>query len=204
MKKQKPAIIKFIKSIGGYARAQDLRLFGLQTREIATLLTDKVLTKIKHGIYKLSDAPIYEHSQLVDICVAKPQAIIALASALEFYGLTTYSPYEITVAMPHNFSYATFRKSSLPVKIYYFPKNYYHPGIETRVIRGRIIRIYNTEKTICDMFRYRKTFGDDVALEGLKNYLAGKNANIQRLQQYAAICNVVTIITPYIKAMVAR
>jgi hypothetical protein len=54
------------------------------------------------------------------------------------------------------------------------------------------------------MFRYRKTFGEDIALEGLKNYLGAKKVNIQLLQKYAQICGVSTIINPYIKAMVAR
>jgi hypothetical protein len=54
------------------------------------------------------------------------------------------------------------------------------------------------------MFRYRKTFGEDIALEGLKNYIGAKKANIQLLQEYAQICSVSTIINPYIKAMVAR
>ncbi len=33
------------------------------------------------------------------------------------------------------------------------------------------IKIYNREKTICDMFRYRKKLGEDIALEALKNYI---------------------------------
>jgi hypothetical protein len=88
--------------------------------------------------------------------------------------------------------------------VYYFPKNYYEAGIETLKIKAGVIRIYNKEKTICDMFRYRKTFGEDIALEGLKNYLSSKKANIHLLQKYAQICGVSTIINPYIKAMVAR
>ena len=48
-------------------------------------------------------------------------------------------------------------------------------------LKAGTIKIYNKEKTICDMFRYRKTFGEDIALEGLKNYLGARKANIQNL-----------------------
>ena len=196
--------IKFMKAHNGYARTKDLRSLGLQSRQIRALIEDKTLLKVRHGYYKLAGTPMYEHSQLVDICTAKSQAVIALASALEFYGLTTYSPSEITIALPHNYSYGTFKKSDLPVKVYYFPKSYYEAGIETLKLKAGTIRIYSKEKTICDMFRYRKTFGEDIALEGLKNYLSARKANIQLLQKYAQICDVSTIINPYIKAMVAR
>ena len=63
--------------------------------------------------------------------------------------------------------------------------------------------MYNKEKTICDMFRYRKKIGENLALEALKNYLRRKGSNIKKLHQYAAICRVNTIIVPYIKAMVS-
>ncbi len=196
--------IKFMQAHNGYARTKDLRSLGLQSRQIRALIEDKTLLKVRHGYYKLAGTPMYEHSQLVDICTAKSQAVIALASALEFHGLTTYSPSEITIALPHNYSYGTFKKSDLPVKVYYFPKSYYEAGIETLKLKAGTIRIYGKEKTICDMFRYRKTFGEDIALEGLKNYLSARKANIQLLQKYAQTCDVNTIINPYIKAMVAR
>jgi hypothetical protein len=65
-------------------------------------------------------------------------------------------------------------------------------------------KIYNAEKTICDMFRYRNKLGEDIALEGLKNYLKRKDANINKLWEYAIKCRVKTIVQPYIKAMVAQ
>lgn len=204
MNQRPSAFLHYMKEHNGYARTKDLRALGLQSRQIKALVEDKTLLKMRHGYYKLSSTPIYEHSQLLDVCTAKPQVVIALASALEFYGLTTYSPSEITIALPHNYTYATFEKSDLPVKVYYFPKSYYEAGLETVKLKAGTIKIYNKEKTICDMFRYRKTFGEDIALEGLKNYLGARKANIQLLQKYAQICGVSTIINPYIKAMVVR
>lgn len=204
MNRQQSPFIHYMKAHNGYAHTSDLRKFGLQNRQIRALVDDRTLLKVRHGLYKLSTTPLYEHSQLVDVCTAKPQAVIALASALEFFGLTTYSPSKITIALPRNYTYATFQKSNLPVKVYYFPQSYYSPGIERVKTKGGEIQIYSKEKTICDMFRYRKTFGEDVALEGLKNYLMAKKANILLLQKYAIICNVSSIMTPYIKAIVAR
>jgi len=204
MKDSRKKVTKWLQSHHSYADTQDLRSLGIQSRQISALVADGILVKVRRGLYKLSDAPVYEHSQLVEICIAQPKAVIALASALEFHGLSTYSPSEITIALPRNYSFVSFEKTNLPIKAYYFPKSYYEHGIEANKIKGGAVRVYSKEKTVCDMFRYRKTFGDDIALEGLKNYLATKKANIQLLHQYAVLCNVSTIITPYIKAMVAR
>jgi hypothetical protein len=67
-----------------------------------------------------------------------------------------------------------------------------------------LIKIYNKEKTICDMFRYRNKYGEDLALEGLKNYLSHKEANVNKLRKYAEICQVKTIMMPYLKALVRQ
>jgi hypothetical protein len=89
-----------------------------------------------------------------------------------------------------------------PVKIYYFSDRFYKAGIETITRPQGLVRIYGMEKTICDMFRYRKKLGEDMALEALRKYLHRKNADIPKLEQFAEICAVKTVITPYLKALV--
>ena len=66
------------------------------------------------------------------------------------------------------------------------------------------MKVYGKEKTICDMFRYRNKLGEDLALEGLRNYLSRKGADIGKTVEYASICRVKTIMMPYLKALVAR
>jgi hypothetical protein len=47
-----------------------------------------------------------------------------------------------------------------------------------------------------------KKLGEDLALEALKTYLKRKDANINRLREYAEICQVRTVMLPYLKALV--
>jgi len=122
-------------------------------------------------------------------------------SALEFYDLTTFNPPDVYIAIPHN------RKAPKiiypPVRIFYFRERFYKPGIEIINTKYGDVKIYNREKTVCDMFRYRNKLGEDVALEGLKNYLASEYASIRKLREYGDICQVKTLILPYMKAIIA-
>ena len=86
--------------------------------------------------------------------------------------------------------------------MFYFRDRFYEPGIETIQTKYGDIKLYNREKTICDMFRYRNKLGEDLALEGLKNYLASQDADLYKLRQYAKICQVKTVVFPYLKALV--
>ncbi len=194
-------LISIFKKHSGYARMKDIKETGIHTRNISKALFDGTIEKIKPGLYKLIDYPWDEHSSFFDICQSKNSAVICLSSALEYYGLTTFIPGEITVAVPHNTD--KFQLDYPPIRVFYFSDNFYKVGIRKINIGKGVFKIYNQEKTIADMFRYRKKLGEDIALEGLKNYLKQKDANINKLREYAEICQVKTTMFPYLKALVS-
>lgn len=196
---QMDEIIQYIKDKGGYARQTELREHGFQSRDISKLYNKGILEKIQPGLYKLKNSDVT--SGLVDVSKAIPQGVIALISALEYYGLTTFNPSKIHLAIPNNAKPP--KLNYPPVEVYYFRQDQYQAGIAEISIQGHTVKIYNVEKTVCDMFRYRNRLGEDLALEGLKNYINEPDANLNELQTYMKICRVKTVMKPYLKAMIS-
>jgi predicted transcriptional regulator of viral defense system len=196
-------ILKFFNEHGGYARMRDLKAAAIQTRNITQLVQQNIIEKVKPGLYRLVDLPEKNGIPVsfFDICHAIPKGVICLLSALEYYDLTTFNPSEIFVAIPHSEKKPKIEYP--PTKIYFFRNRFYQAGIQEIHKNLGVIRIYNPEKTICDMFRYRNKLGEDMALEGLKNYLRRKDANINRLREYAEMSQVKTVLYPYIKAFIS-
>lgn len=186
-----------------YLRMKELKEASFQTRDIAKLLKQGIIHKIKPGLYRLDT--YYDcngiSTSFIDICQAVPKGIICLISALDFHGLTTFNPADIYVAVPQGEKIPKIIYP--PVKGYYFSKQIYSAGIEIYNTPQGVVKIYNKEKTICDMFRYRNKLGEDLALEGLKNYLQLRGFSINDLMEYAKICHISSTIYPYLKAMVA-
>jgi len=186
-----------------YAQTKDIIKASFQTRDLVKLQNEGHILKIKPGLYRLSQVIVSDgiSSSFIDICKAIPEGVICLLSALEFYDLTTFNPADIYIAIPHE------KKAPKiiypPVRIFYFRKRFYEPGIETINTKYGDVKIYCREKTVCDMFRYRNKLGDDVALEGLKNYLTTEEASIRKLREFGEICQVKTVMYPYMKAMIA-
>ncbi|BDQ02745.1 type IV toxin-antitoxin system AbiEi family antitoxin domain-containing protein [Ignavibacterium sp.] len=195
-------IIKIFKKNNGYARMKELRSSGIQTRDIAKAIEIGLIEKIKPGLYKLVNYERDEHEGFVEVCHANRRAVICMLSAASYYELTTFNPSEIYVAVPNNTD--KFVLSYPPIKVYYFADSYYSPGIETLKTKSGIVRIYNREKTIGDLFRYMKKIGEDIAVESLKTYLQNrKERNIPKLIEYAEICGVKKKIEPLIKAILS-
>jgi predicted transcriptional regulator of viral defense system len=97
-------IIEYFKSQGRYGRMKDLKKTSVQTSNIACLLKEGTIVKVKPGLYSLANfidvvlpaitinATGYTISVVImDVCRAIPEGVICLASALEFYGLTTFN-----------------------------------------------------------------------------------------------------------------
>lgn len=195
-------ILTFFEERGGYAHTKELKEAVFRTSDVKALYDAGLLEKIKPGLYRLAalDYPDKVSLSFVDVAKAFPDGVICLSSALSYHELTTFNPSEVSVAI-RNHGYAP-RMLVPPVKVFFFRERFYEPGIETITSAYGDVRIYNREKTVCDMFRYRNKLGEDLALEGLKNYIASSGANLYTLRQYAQICQVKTVMLPYLKALV--
>lgn len=193
-------VVKIFRKNYGFARMKMLKEAGIHTRTIAQACSDGIIEKIKPGLYKLSGYARDEHENFVSIALSYQSAVVCLTSAAEYYGLTTFDSPEITIAVPH-FS-SRIKISYPPVKIYYFSRKQYQGEILPVKTHSGIFNIYSMEKTIIDLFRYRRKIGDDIFLECLKNYLKKSKNNVNKLiacsQQYGNT----GAILPYIKAMV--
>lgn len=200
---QKDAIIKFLISHGGYARMNELKHAKFTTRDIAKLVKEGNIEKIKSGLYRLASISVSseENQEMVDICRAYPKAVICLASALSYHHLTTYNPDEIFIALPHN--YRSPQMNHPPLRVFYFHDRFYGWGISTIRRKHGVIRIYEPEKSICDAFRYRNKVGEDLALESLRRYFSNKKPDIGKLIEYSHRCQTKTVMAPYLRALIA-
>lgn len=177
-----------------------IKASGFQTRDIQKLVEKGHLVKVKPGLYRLADIRPGEASGLVEICLAMPKAVICLTSALAFHELTTFIPTAISFAIPR--SDKPVKLSHPPNEPYYFSADQYKAGIEHHETKAGDIRMYSPEKTVCDLFRFRSRLGEDLALEGLKEYLKHRNRELNKLMNFADVCRVKGIVEQYARVIV--
>lgn len=193
------AIIELFTKNKGYARMKDMKASGFQTRDIRNLLKAGQIVKVKPGVYRLADTQPGESSGLVEVCLAMPKAVICLSSALAFHELTTFVPTAITYAIPRSDKPITLAHP--PTVPYFFSEAQYKTGVEYHETKSGDIRLYGMEKTICDCFRFRNRLGEDIALEGLKEYLRRRDRDLSKLAKLAKVCRVGGIVSQYVKAI---
>lgn len=194
--------MNMIRKQGGIIRTREALRRGIHRRTLYGLRDEGALIPTSRGLYQLADMESFPAEiDLVNVAKLVPHGVICLISALSFHELTTEIPHEIWLAVDRKA-----RKPKVdypPVRSLFFTGLCFHEGIEVHRIMEQDVRIYNAPKTVIDCFRRRNEVRLDVALEAARSYLKRRGASPDMLMNYAKLCKVEKLVTPYLEALVS-
>ncbi|MEA4807626.1 hypothetical protein LNN31_06170 [Acetobacterium wieringae] len=180
-------------------RTKTLREHKISSRDLEELITMGEVVKVKTGYYALNTS-LAKMTDFEWVHQLIPNGIVSVFSAASVYELTTVNPMAISVTISSNMI-----KPSLPdyppIEFFFSSEANLLMGISDFQTDGKSVPMYNRERTVCDFFKYSARIGNDLALEVLKNYMAGKEKNLSRLFEYAVKLRVKKYIKPYVEAL---
>jgi predicted transcriptional regulator of viral defense system len=183
----------------GVLRARTLVAVGLSRQRIKELTDAGKLLRLGRGLYSLPDSPVTENHDLAQVTARVTHGVVCLASALQFHGLTTASPWRIHLMLPRGARPPHIDHP--PLTVVYASRAAYEAGIEYHTVEGVSVKVTSVAKTIADCFKYRSTVGLDVALAALKQTLEERRATRAEIRRYAQICRVENVMRPYVEAL---
>lgn len=138
------------------------------------------LYQIEKGIY--ANEP--KVSTLAIITAKYPNAIITMDTAFYFHGLTDVIPDEYCIATPES-SRALRDKR---VKQFFVNDKILHTGVVTMERRDATFKIYDKERMLIELLRFKNKLPFDYYKEILGNYRNHiYDLDIERIQEYASI-----------------
>lgn len=143
---------------------------------------DKVLEKVKNGIYITPDTMIDE---MYFLQLKSKNLVYSYETAAYCNNLTARTPLTLSITTTKGNNVSTI-KSNYQLNFHFVSKEKFNLGlITTKTIYGNSINIYDKERTICDMFS-RNYVGDRyVVNESLKTYVKMKDKDLIKLLRYA-------------------
>lgn len=154
-----------------------------------------MISKIKHGYYELSD---YMTKEEVVIARLFPRAVIYLESALLHYGYTDRIPLSWQIAVNKNSEKSQFDIDYPFITPFYIKSEFLDLGIDTFQVEGVTVKIFDRNRTICDILRYEKKLEKEVFNKAIQSYIKDGKKNIRKLFQYADILNIKGKVQTYI------
>ena len=171
----------FIKS-NGIMVTSDLMKQGITIRHLNKLINENKLFRIKKGVYQWIEAPVEESAIIFKLI---PKAILCMESALYYHGYTDRIPNCFHIAVDRDSNKRKYKINYPIVKPYYMESKYLEIGLIEGKINGTKVRVYDKERTICDVLRFSNKMDREIFNKALQNYINDDVKNIQRLIDYS-------------------
>jgi predicted transcriptional regulator of viral defense system len=183
----------------GLARLSELKAQGITATTVSRMEQAGELVRLARGLYQLPNAELDVHQSLAEASRLVPRGVICLASALAFHGLTDQMPAQVWIAIGRKDWRP--RVTYPPLRVARYSDEELGRDVETAQIAGTAVPIFGVAKTLADLFRYRRSVGDLLAVEGLRQALRQRKSTPAQIAQAAQAGGVWRTMQPYLMAL---
>lgn len=170
----------------GYLTTKDVNDNNIPRFYLTKLIKENKIERVSRGVY-------IEKNELIDefvILQSKSKyAIYSNMTALYLHDLSNRIPikYDITVKSGYKGSLQT--KDN--VNLFYTKKELLNLGvINYKLDSGNVIRVYDLDKTICDIIKNKKKLDSELFNKAIREYFYSKKKNTLKLYEYAKKMNI--------------
>ena len=164
----------------GTITAEQVTAAGLHRSILQELVENGELYRFGRGLYVSSNA--WEDDFYL-LQRKYGRGIYSHDTALYLLGYSDRTPAQYTMTFPKGYNSPSLKQESINIKRV-VPENYSFGVIELQSPCGNPIRVYDLERTLCDILRGS---GSDIQIVGaaMKKYATSKEKDIYKLMQYA-------------------
>ena len=178
---------------------QELLDLGFSYYRIHKLVEEGILIKQSKKLYENASFA-GEESDFSTVAAYIPNGVFCMMTAARYYGLTTYLPDAVDIAIERDKKVSTM-PSWPEISVWYFPKERYSCGIVEVTDSSGVIKIYDIEKTVVDILYYRNKIGIEETKEVLKSYIAKSDRDLNKLHRYADRLGCKSILGTYLEVL---
>ena len=165
----------------GYLTTKDVTDNNIPRTYLTKLIKENKIERVSRGVY-------IKKNELVDEFVIlqskSKNAIYSNTTALYLHGFSNRIPikYDITINSGYN---GSLQKED-NVNLFYTKRELLELGvIDYKLNSGNVIRVYDLDKTICDIIKNKKKIDAEIFNKAIREYFYSKKKNTLKLYEYA-------------------
>lgn len=170
----------------GYLSTKDVVSNNIPRTYLTKLIKDGKIERVSRGLYTKKNVLVDE---FIILQSKSKNAIFSNATALYLYGFSNRIPikYDITINNGYN---GSLQKDN-NVNLFYTKKELLDLGVTNyKLESGNIIRVYDLDKTICDIIKNKNKIDGEIFNKAIREYFYSKKKNTLRLYEYAKKMNI--------------
>ncbi len=188
---------EFLEKTGSIILTKDITNAGFHRSVLQEFLDENLIIKLDRGIYIKSDS--FEDEFLI-LQKKYSKGIFSDETALFLLGYSDRTPFKFNMTFPRGYHCSSIKNENIIFKT--SVNNIYNIGI-TNITSpyGNNIRVYDLEKTICDILRGTSNTDIQIVLDAVKKYAKSKYKDINKLMKYADILRVKDKVLNYMEVL---
>lgn len=181
----------------GFLRTSEAVRVGVSKAYLGQFVREYGLKRVAHGLYVSQDA---WPDGLYVIQTRYPQAVFSHETALYLLNLADREPAKYSVTFKAGTWATGLTKEG--IKVFKVKADLFELGLSNaRSPAGHELRVYNPERTICDLLRSRRSVEIQDLQTGLNEYVKSKERNIPLLVRYAELFSVEKLLRRYLEVL---
>ena len=181
----------------GYLMTSIVQEAGISRTYLSKYVKDRELEQVEQGVYILPEVwpdPFYV------LQLKNKGAIFSNETALYLHGLMEHEPLKIYVSVKRGYNATHLIKKG--IKPYYIRQETFEQGVTSvKTSFGNNVRVYDIDRTICDIIQRKDEMDIQVFQLALKEYMTGKRKNVHRLMEYAKLLGIESKVRVYTEVM---
>ncbi len=155
------------------------------------------LEKVAYGVYIAPDA--WEDKMLIHQ-LRRKKMIYSHETALYLHALTDREPLAYSVTVPFGYNDSRLKKEGLIVHT--VKQDLFELGVTTKETAfGNEVKVYDAERSICDLIRDRSNQDQAIITDALKKYVVRKDKDLNKLITFAGKFRVEKILNTYLEVL---
>ena len=190
-------ILKIVEKNNGYVTTKEVVKNGINKTFLTNMVKDGILVRFSKGYYGL---PNYIEDEYYKISSKSKNARFSGATALYLHNLSDRNPLVYNITLPNDYSGVLQKDKN--VIISFVSRDILDLGvIEMESPFGMEIKVYDVERTICDIIKNKNKMNAEIFSKALKEYAKSKNKNLNKLAMYAKKMNIEKKVSEYMEVL---
>ena len=186
-----------LKKRNGIITTSEVEDLGINSRILTRMIERGIIERVARGIYISVDT--IEDTYFITQAICK-KGIFSHETALYFHDLCDRTPIKFQLTVPSNYNNISIKNSNY--QFFYLKEELYNVGIiEMKTPYGNKVKVYDLERTICDIIRNKKKIEIALFTDAMKRYAERKDRNSIKLHKYAKLFNIEDEVRKYLEVL---
>lgn len=190
-------ILELAKKNNGTITSSQITKAGISREYLRKLVKSELLERVERGVYILPDC---FDDELYSLQMRYKKGVFSHETALFLLDLSDRTPIKFSMTFPLNYNTTAIKAENLichRVKT----DNHQIGVISVQSPGGNPIRIYNPERTLCDILKGRSNTDIQVITDAFKRYAGWERKDIPLLSEYSKLFRIEKKIRAYLEVL---